>query len=435
LLREETHLTILDQFGGLYPLRSEYATAFETIVPLIRKEQDLVNRQAHLDEQLALLGFQAEEIDQAQIQEAEDETLEKERRRLKNGATLFELVQSCAERLYSGEGAVVETLQMVIKTLGKAAVLDDRLAETATELEALGYRAEDLAAGLNAYLKRLDLDPRQLDAVEARLDLINKLKRKYGGSLDAVLAHGREAHRQMEEIENLEETLSGLRAELERRHRELCALAEQLSAQRRNAAAKLAGLAEGALAELKMANTRFDAVLQPTPAGKGVSPFLTCSGCQMTESGIDRATFMIAPNVGEAIKPLAAIASGGELSRVVLALKAILAGTDAVETLVFDEVDAGIGGAVADVVGQKLRDLARRHQVLCITHQAQIARYGDHHFQIQKNVSRGRTYTTIAPLSEAQRIEEIARMIGGEHITAVTLAHAREMLAAKRSPD
>jgi len=185
LLREETHLTILDQFGGLYPLRSEYATAFETIMPLIRKEQDLVNRQAHLDEQLALLRFQAEEIDQARIQETEDETLEKERRRLKNGATLFELVQSCAERLYSGEGAVVETLQMVSKTLGKAAALDDRLAETAAELEALGYRAEDLAAGLNAYLKRLDLDPRQLDAVEARLDLINKLKRKYGGALDA----------------------------------------------------------------------------------------------------------------------------------------------------------------------------------------------------------------------------------------------------------
>lgn len=431
LLREESHLALLDQFGGLRPLREDCAAVFRGLVPLIDQERALVERQAQLDEQLELLRFQAEEIELADLQEAEDETLDAEWRRLKNGATLFELVQGCAEGLYSGEGAVAETLLEINKALDRAAAIDKRLADSAEEVKSLGYRAEDLAADLNTYLKSIDPDPRRLDAVEARLDLVNKLKRKYGGSLDAVLAKGREARRQMEEIENLGETLVGMRADLEQRHGRLCALARQLSVQRQEAATRLSRLAEDQLAELKMAGTRFETVLQPVRADEDTSPYLTCGDCRITDLGIDRAAFMIAPNVGEAIKSLAAIASGGELSRVVLALKAVLAGGDAMETLVFDEVDAGIGGAVADVVGKKLFDLAQRHQVLCITHLAQIARYGEHHFQIQKKVAGGRTYTDITPLNAEQRIEEIARMIGGEQITETTLAHAQEMLAAK----
>jgi DNA repair protein RecN (Recombination protein N) len=272
------------------------------------------------------------------------------------------------------------------------------------------------------------MDAGRLEAVEARLDTLNKLKRKYGGSLEKVLDFALDAQRQLDEIENIEADLVAVRQELQVRHDELGRQAETLSQKRRQAAEKLAGAVEGALASLKMANTRFSVELLPLPATSETSPYLCHNDCGLSETGLDRAVFMIAPNVGEAIKPLAAIASGGELSRVVLALKAILANNDAVETVVFDEVDAGIGGEVAELVGKKLADLAGRHQILCITHLPQIAKYGDHHFRIAKTVAKGRTHTTLAPLGAEDRVEELARMLGGETITAKTRAHAREML-------
>jgi DNA repair protein RecN (Recombination protein N) len=182
------------------------------------------------------------------------------------------------------------------------------------------------------------------------------------------------------------------------------------------------------LGSLKMSQTEFKAVLYPLAADEKTNPYLTAKNYCMTESGIDRASFMIAPNPGEELKPLASIASGGELSRVVLALKAILAESDAVETIVFDEVDAGIGGGTAEVVGRKLSDLARHHQIICITHLPQIAKFGEHHFSISKHVDDGRTKTAIQPLSREDRTKEIARMLGGEKITQTTLDHARELM-------
>jgi DNA repair protein RecN (Recombination protein N) len=220
-----------------------------------------------------------------------------------------------------------------------------------------------------------------------------------------------------------------VRQELRVLHDQLRHQAEALSEERRQAAKKLARDVEGALASLKMADTRFSVEILPFPTSPETSPYLCHNGYGLSDSGLDRAVFMIAPNVGEAIKPLAAIASGGELSRVVLALKAILAHNDAVETVVFDEVDAGIGGEVAEMVGKKLAELAGRHQILCITHLPQIAKYGNHHFRIAKAVTKGRTHTTLIPLDAEERVEELARMLGGKTITAKTRAHAREMLA------
>ena len=180
-----------------------------------------------------------------------------------------------------------------------------------------------------------------------------------------------------------------------------------------------------------MPRTKFEVSLQSQPASDDTDYFFSVDGSIINETGIDRALFLIAPNVGEALKPLSAIASGGELSRVILALKALLAGTESVETIVFDEVDAGIGGGVAEVVGRKMASLARHHQIICITHLPQIAKFGDHHFRISKTVSGGRTKTAITPLNENERVEEIARMLGGEEITRATIAHAREMLEGR----
>jgi DNA repair protein RecN (Recombination protein N) len=211
-------------------------------------------------------------------------------------------------------------------------------------------------------------------------------------------------------------------------HRRCTKVALQLSDQRRKAAGQLAAKASRELASLRMAKTVFEVRVHPVPWNEKSDPHLKAEDRSITETGTDRAVFMIAPNVGEDLKPLANIASGGELSRVILALKAILAQTDAVETVVFDEVDAGIGGGTAEVVGRKLSELGNHHQIICITHLPQIARFGRHHFSISKQVAAGRTRTVIRPLDEEDRCREIARMLGGEKITQATLDHAREML-------
>jgi DNA repair protein RecN (Recombination protein N) len=431
LLQEETHLEILDQFGDLAGLRTEYEAVFQAIQPLLNQERNLLHRQAHQAEQLELLRFQHQEIALAALVPGEDEDLELERLRLKNGEQLFQQVQMCIDGLYSGDGATVERLGQMAKILEKAARIDGALEQRVTDLTELVYQAEAVALQLRDYLKRIDLDPRRLEAVDARRDQINKLKRKYGGTLADIIALKAKLEVQLQETENIEGAIEQVRAELNILRERLVRLAERLTESRRQAALRLSRQVESELAELKMAETRFEVDLQPLTTTKETSPYLTHQGHALGECGADRAAFMLAPNVGEVIKPLAAIASGGELSRVVLALKAILAHTDALETVVFDEVDAGIGGGVAEVVGKKLEALARHHQILCITHLPQIAKYGRHHFYISKHVSQGRTHTTIVPLDAQGRVEEIARMLGGEKITAVTRKHAREMLSCR----
>lgn len=429
LLKEDQHLDILDQYGDLLPLRDEYQDCYRHIVPLIQKESELVRRQGVQAEQMELLRFQQDEIEAADVQPDEDQQLEKERVRLRNSENLLQTVQQSVDLLYSGDGAVVESLGHCGKELARTAQMDDRLQATADQIHALTYAVEDLAAHLRDYLGHIDLDAGRMETVEARLDLLNRLKRKYGGTLEKVLDYARDARRQLDEMENIDTDLAQVRQALQAGHDQLGRLAEALSEKRRKAARKLARAVEAELTSLKMADTRFAVELQPLPAAPEASPYLIRNHCALSETGLDRGVFMIAPNVGEAIKPLATIASGGELSRVVLALKAILARNDSVETVVFDEVDAGIGGEVAELVGKKLAHLAGRHQILCITHLPQIAKYGNHHFRIVKAVTKGRTHTTILPLDVEERVEELARMLGGKTITAKTRAHAREMLA------
>lgn len=429
LLKEEAHLLILDQYGGLMDLREKYHESYRQMLPLIAKEQQLIRRQANQSEQMELLRFQVQEIEAASVQTNEDKELEAERLRLKNGQMLFETVQRCVDGLYRIDGAVFERLGHMSKELAKCGALDPGLRKSADEMESLAYGAEDLAANLRDYLSRVDLDPLQLEQVEERLDILNRLKRKYGGSIEAVLEFAADANRQLDEIGNVEGVLVELRDKLNAAHNRLCTISETLSKKRKEAAQNLSQAVETELISLKMANTRFSAAIEPLKTSSDTSSYLQNRDRLLTETGMDRAAFMIAPNVGEEIKPLTTIASGGELSRIVLALKAILAQNESLETVVFDEVDAGIGGGVAEMVGRKLAALARYHQILCITHLPQIAKYGQHHFRIEKRVSKGRTHTTIARLSAKARVEEVARMLGGERITPATMNHAREMLA------
>ena len=429
LLKEDQHLDILDQYGDLLPLREEYQSCYRQIVPLIQKEAELVRRLGVQSEQMELLRFQRDEIEAADLKPDEDQQLDKERLRLRNSENLLQTVRQCVDLLYSGDGAVFERLGHCGKELARSSQMDDRLQATADQTDSLTYAVEDLASQLRDYLGRIDMDTGRLEEVEARLDLLNRLKRKYGGTLEKVRDYALDARRQLDEMDNTDTVLAEVRRVLQERHEQLGGLARDLSEKRLQAARKLARAVEVELTSLKMADTRFAVELQPLPAAPESSPYLRHNDRGLSETGSDRGVFMIAPNVGEAIKPLAAIASGGELSRVVLALKAILATNDAVETVVFDEVDAGIGGEVAELVGKKLLNLAGRHQILCITHLPQIAKYGYHHFRIVKSVAKGRTRTTLIPLTADERVEELARMLGGKTITAKTREHAREMLA------
>jgi DNA repair protein RecN (Recombination protein N) len=254
------------------------------------------------------------------------------------------------------------------------------------------------------------------------------LKKKYGGTIETVLAHLNLVEKELQNVGNLDEQMEETEKELIRLHQETIELARQLSKKRKQAAQDLAKKVENELSELKMPQTEFNILLETVPSAAGTARYLSDEGKLLLETGFDNARFLISPNIGEAMKPLTDIASGGELSRVVLALKAILVRTDLVETVVFDEVDAGIGGGVAEVVGRKLVALAKTHQVICITHLPQIAKFGDHHYKISKAISAGRTQTSVILLSPKKRVEEIARMLGGEKITQVTLDHAEEML-------
>jgi len=431
LLRQDRHLSILDQFGGLLPLRNRVHRLYHEIVPVIRKLDRLRQLQSRQTEQSELLRFQSEEIAAVSPRPDEDTGLEQEKKRLKSAESLHQSVHDCFNRLYGGQGAIVEGLVEVARTLEKSGTVDPQLMDTAHALQETTYRLEDIARCLNGYLDGLHSDDGRLEQVEARLDVIQRLKRKYGGSLETVFAHLDAVNRELDTVEDLKEQIAETERELERQHKVLADACRELSVHRKQAAGVLAERTEKELASLQMPHVRFQIRLHQTEIRDETSPMLQVDGRHIHESGIDAAEFMIAPNPGEELKPLSSIASGGELSRIVLALNVILARKETVETVVFDEVDAGIGGGTAERVGEKLLELAGYHQVICITHLPQIARFGHQHFKISKTVTGGRTKTEIDALNERQRIREIARMMGGMNITQTTMEHAREMLGKR----
>ena len=428
LLKEEQQLAIIDQFGGLTPERNSVYRCFHEIVPLIRDLNDLKTKKDRQAEHIQLLEFQEKEIQEARLIPGEDAALERERIRLKNSEALFQTARDSIEMLYDSQGAVVEQLLLVKKSLEKAALIDPLLVSSAKRISDIAFNVEDITEELRTYLKKIEMDEGRLGVVEERLDVVNKLSRKYGGSLDAVFLRLESIEQELSNLESLTEDIADAEKRLSGLHNKLVELTKILSIKRKKAAEMLAKKVEKELASLKMPRTQFQVFFGTKPADSSNDPYLTVEKHVAYETGIDQAVFLLAPNVGEPLKPLSSIVSGGELSRVVLALKAILAQTEAVETIVFDEVDAGIGGSVAEVVGKKLAALAKHHQIICITHLPQIAKFGDHHFSISKHVSEGRTKTAINYLSIPERINEIARMLGGEKITQATLDHAREML-------
>jgi len=433
LLKSEEHLHLLDQFGGTSRLCNKVSDCYKLILPLIRRLSELKGKESEQAERRELLEFQIREIEQARVVLGEDDQLERERQRLRHAERLYETVGKCVDLLYGIDGAVVERLAGISKELQKLCNIDQTLSGVTKRIETAAFDMEDVAGGMQDYLQGVVFDTDRLEVIESRLYTLEKLKRKYGGSLGSVLAYGSEAEGALEQVTSLPGKIDQIEAQLVGANKELGELCRDLSDKRRQAAIHLAKTAQKELATLGMPKTRFEVSFKQASVSEDTDPYLILDGIGMEVTGIDRVEFLIAPNVGEELRPLANIASGGELSRIVLALKSMLATKDAVETIIFDEVDAGIGGGVAEMVGKKLESLARFHQIICITHLPQIACFGRNHFRIEKSIRKGRTRTTIMSLEGEARIQELARMLGGARITKKTMEYAREMFL-RRNP-
>jgi DNA repair protein RecN (Recombination protein N) len=431
LLKEEEHMLILDQFAGLNRQRTDLGIVYRGMLPMVETLCRLEEKRKQAAAHMELLDNEKQEISGATPILGEDAELEKERTRLRSSEALIKAVHESLETLHHAPGAVSEQLATVSKSIHAASNLDPKLSAPGKQIAELRYLLEDIIQKLQDYSGNVALEEGRLEEVDARLDTLNRLKRKYGGSIESVIEHLGTINREINILDALDAQIAEVGQELAASHQKLTTAAVDLSRKRATAAKALSKKIEEELSSLNMTQARFEIVLTPYAAREDTLPYLIVDGGCIRETGMDQIQFMISPNTGEALKPLSAIASGGELSRVVLALKAILAEGEAVESIVFDEVDAGIGGGVAEVVGRKLAALARNHQIVCITHLPQIAKFATHHFLISKHVEDERTVTTISPVKGEERVLELARMLGGETITDATLNHARELLEEK----
>jgi DNA repair protein RecN (Recombination protein N) len=417
LLNSDTHGPLLDHHANLTAeveaLGAPYRRLreIESSLASLRKNRDEAERRREF------LRFQAEEIEKASLAEGEEESLRQEKVLQANAGRLAALSGEAYTLLYEDEGAVLGRLGTMYRKIEDLAQIDPRFGAYQEARSAIVAQLDDLALFLRDYRETLSVSPGRLDEIEARLALLERLKRKYGGSVSAVLAAGEAARREIGEEGSVEER----EAALEKERGQVATLyrnkAEALSRKRRTAARDLETRVQKELALLAMDQTRFEVRFSP-PGGPET----------WGERGLETAEFLLSANPGEELRSLARIASGGELSRILLALKSVSTLDSKGKTLVFDEVDTGIGGRVAEVVGRKLKSMTRGHQVLCITHLPQIASLADAHFGVRKKVVKGRTLTEVKALSAEERIDEIARMLGGETITDAARRHAREMV-------
>ena len=415
LLNPARHLGILDDYAQNNAEFQEYYVLYRELVRIKRELDAMITDEAEKQRKIDLLSYQVQEIEDAGLTAGEEQTLESRRKILANASAIRDkIAQSYA--LLSGDdesSGAVDLLGEASHAIDAAAQLDDALAAASSQLLDLYYNAKDVAADLIGRLDSYDTNDAELDEIEQRLDLIYKLKRKYGDTVEDVIEFGQNAREELERIQSSQERHDHLQAEKRRLYALAREKAEALTQTRLNAFEALNKRISGTLDFLNM---------------PGVRMTLRHTRGPLASHGQDSIEFYISTNPGEAPKPLAKIASGGELSRITLAIKNAMADKDAVPTVIYDEIDSGVSGKAAGRIGEVLRQSAQGHQILCITHTAQIAALADCHLLIQKNVANDRTYTEIHPLDEEGRVEALARLISGDHVTDISRANAREML-------
>ena len=428
LLDPQTHVDLVDHHAHLEAEVAALAEPYRRLREVEALRESLQRDRREDERRREMLEYQSVEIERAALLPGEEEALRQEKRLQANAGRLAELSGEAYATLYEDEAAVLARLGHVYRKIEDLSRIDPRFTPYVEGRPAVRAQLDDLALFLRDYRESLQVSPGRLDEIETRLALVERLKRKYGATVEDVLAFGEKCRSELRDLGSPEERERTLAHEHDALAARYLAAASQLSRRRRAAARDLEKKVQGELALLAMERTRFEVSFSPE------SPAATAEETSgWNERGLETAEFLLSPNPGEDLRPLARIASGGELSRILLALKSV-ANLDAQgKTLVFDEVDAGIGGRVAEVVGRKLRDMARRHQVLCVTHLPQIASMADRHLVVRKRVERGRTTTEVGLLDAAERVEEVARMLGGETVTDAARRHAREMVKLTRA--
>ena len=433
ILDPRTHLGLLDRFANVEHLLAAYHQSYTALQVIRRDLSELRSAQADSARRIEMLTFQAEEIEAARLKPGEDEELRLERDRLANAELLATNAQEALQLLDEGSPetpAITDQLGQAVSALASMSRVDTKKAELSTRAEALLESIAEISHELRDYLEAIEYNPRRLEDVEERLDMLHRLLRKYGGTIESVLAFGAKARSELETISNATEKISALETREAELLKELSERGLKLSEKRKATAATLSKSIETELDDLKMASARFGVDFQTRPDVAGL-PLGNDVRVAFDASGFDRLEFLVAPNPGEGLKPLAKIASGGETSRLMQALKNTLARADQIPSLVFDEIDQGIGGRVGGVVGQKLWQLGRAHQVFCITHLPQLAAFGDQHYQVQKTVNKSRTTTQVKRIDGNERLLELAQMLGD--VTDATTQSARDILQAAQS--
>jgi len=419
LLRSSSHIDFLDGYGELLEQRSEYTILFGRWQKLLRRLGTLREQEQDKEQRRDFLSFQLKEIRDADPLPGEDEELVGERDLLKSSTTLSELAGRSHNLL---QNSLLEHLAEIRKNMEQAAELDPGVQELAERIRSACFEVEDLEGALRSYRSSIPMDRGRLEDISSRLAQLRQLQRKYGQTLADVLAFADKSGQELHLLDSLEQEISTLDAEQQKAARQLMQRAGELSASRHRVADRLAKAMQEELSSLSFNQSVFEVSITgadtPEPA-------------QLTATGWDRVEFLFSANPGEPPKPLANVVSGGELSRLMLAMKCLLARRDRVDTVIFDEIDAGIGGEAAEAVARKIEELAGHHQVFCITHLPQIAAHADAHFLVEKKVDNNRTRTTIRRLSPPERVNELARMLGGDHPTDQTLALARELVERK----
>ncbi len=442
LFRVREHVDILDQYGGLWQLRAQVAQQVRRLLEVRRELDRLRTDEQELAQRVDFLRYQVEEIGAANLRPAEDETLALERDRVANAERIIKLSDHAYRALYDSldrEESVMDLLGQVAQDLAQLEQLDPSLSQDRESVDALTHQVDELARTLRSYRDSIEYNPDRLQELEGRLDLIRGLKRKYGSTIEEILAFAERASEDLERLSHSEERTEELKSlEIELRE-QVGRLAGQLSEARRHSAKHLADSIEEEVAGLAVEHAQVYVDIRQAdsedgvPVGTGDSgPYSTLPGGESIRcfafngTGIDSVEFLISLNLGEPPRPLARIASGGEASRLMLAIKTILSIADRIPILVFDEVDAGIGGRIGSVLGRKLWGLSRSHQVLCVTHLPQIACYADYHTKVIKLASRDRTMTSVEMLADETRVTELSRMLGSD--SGVTRSNALEML-------
>lgn len=427
LLHTGTHVDLLDSFGGLEALREDVWRDCVALRKAKERLQKFVAEQREAEAQAEFMKFQLSEIRAARLREGEEESLEEERKVLVNFEKLTANLKEASDLLYEQDLSCSQRLSKAGRAIAAASQIDPNLSNLAEGLEQAEITVAEVSRALAARLDSLEFSPGRLDEVESRLSLIGRLKKKYGRDLSGVQALADELEGKLSLLDCAPQTEGELVAEIEGKSADLALKAESLMEKRKKCASRLEREVEKELSDLSMKGTRF-LVENELEEQEPVDVEVSGKRVRLGPQGPGAVQFLISPNVGEELRPLARIASGGEVSRIMLALKTVLVKADSVDVMVFDEVDVGIGGKVARVVGEKLKRLSRAKQIICITHIPMIASLGDVHFFVSKEVERGRTYGNAAVLRGKERVEEVARMLAGDKVTEVTLRQARQML-------